>query len=474
MSIAASRLLKIFWVFFEKFGLISLSLVSFFIFATYLTPMELGLGILLLSFVGLPNMFIIAIADSSIIRLKHITKENDGTAFWLLLGVSSILAGLIFIACALYFDDPATIFASFVAVLLLPFQVMSRVHVVHLRRRKAFKELANRTIFGKLVGMTVGVYLAVNSYGELSIVAQATVMAAVSTLLIFLSERRALPFVFDFKWSLTQIRVGIPASIKGLSENLYTKGTIFILEGAVGTQAVGFYNFANRLIELPKGAILTALVSYAYTVFSDRKNIGENTDSFFLMSTKFALMIVMPMFVGLAFIAEPIVELLFQNNKWLPSISILIGFSLLTSINLIFLFLPSLLVAHGKNKFGLKGQIFSTLFALLCLIPLLNMFGLLGVVYSFAIRTVLILPVNFYALLKVAPTVSRAFSRICILTLLPCTMMAIALYLTSYVLSVNNVINVLAQIVIGIVVYVISYLVFNRGAISEIKAFMSK
>jgi hypothetical protein len=53
-------------------------------------------------------------------------------------------------------------------------------------------------------------------------------------------------------------------------------------------------------------------------------------------------------------------------------------------------------------------------------------------------------------------------------------MMAIALYLTSYVLSVNNVINVLAQIVIGIVVYVISYLVFNRGAISEIKAFMSK
>lgn len=474
MTLAASRLIKLFWVFFEKFGLISLSVVSFFIFATFLTPVELGLGILLLSIVELPNMFIIAIADSSIIRLKHITKENDGTAFWLLLGISSVLAALIFIACALYFDDPATIFASFVAVLLLPFQVMSRVHIVHLRRRKAFKQLANRTIFGKLVGMAFGVYLAINSYGELSIVAQSTVMAAVSTVLIFLSERRSLPFVFDFNWSLTQLRVGIPASLKGLSENLYTKGTIFILEGAIGTQAVGFYNFANRLIELPKGAIVTGLVSYAYTVFSDRTNTGENTANFFLMSTKFALMIVMPMFVGLAFIAEPVVGLLFQNDKWLPSISILIGVSLLTAINLIFLFLPSLLVSHGKNKFGLKGQLFSTVFALLSLIPLINMFGLFGVVYSFAIRTVLILPVNFYALLKIAPTVSRRFLRICILTLIPCIIMACALYSTSLLVYTNNVINVAAQVVIGIVVYVLSYLLLNQGAISEIKAFISK
>jgi O-antigen/teichoic acid export membrane protein len=474
MTIAASRLIKLFWVFFEKFGLISLSIVSFFIFATFLTPVELGLGILLLSIVELPNMFIIAIADSSIIRLKHITKENDGTAFWLLLGISSVFAVLIFVACALYFDDPATIFASFVAVLLLPFQVMSRVHIVHLRRRKAFKQLANRTIFGKLVGMAVGVYLAINSYGELSIVAQATVMAAVSTVLIFLSERRPLPFVFDFKWSLIQLRVGIPASLKGLSENLYTKGTIFILEGALGSQAVGFYNFANRLIELPKGAILTGLVSYAYTVFSDRTNTGENTAHFFLMSTKFALMIVMPMFVGLAFIAEPIVGLLFQNDKWLPSISLLIGLSSLTSINLIFLFLPSLLVAHGKNKFGLKGQLLSTVFALFSLIPLLNIFGLLGVIYSFAIRTVLILPVNFYALVKIAPSVSRRFLRICILTLIPCIIMVGALYSACLFLQTKNFINVVALVVIGVVVYVSSYLLFNREAISEIKTFISK
>lgn len=473
MSLASSRLLKLFWVFFEKFGLISLSIVSFVVFATFLTPVELGLGILLLSVVELPAIFILAIADSSIIRLKHITKENDGTAFWLLLLISGALAILIFAACASYFDEPATILASFVAVLLLPLQAMSRVHIVHLRRRKAFKQLANRTILGKLVGMVVGIYLAINSYGELAIVAQATIMAGVSTTLLLILERRALPLKFEFKWARSQIKAGIPASLKVLTENLYSKGAVFVLEGASGTQAVGFYNFANRIVELPRTAITTALVSYSHPVFAHKNNTGEDTDSFFLMSTKFALMLVMPMFVGLAFIAEPIIGILFQE-KWLPSISLLIGISLLASINCIFLFLPSLLIAHGKNKFGLKGQLFSTLVALLCLIPLLDNFGLLGVVYSLVIRTSLMLPVNFYALMKVAPKVYRSFLTICISTILPCIIMASILYSTAHILSVDSIITLIAQVVIGVIAYIISYLLFNRNVVSELKTFFSK
>jgi O-antigen/teichoic acid export membrane protein len=473
MSVVSGRLLNLFWVFFEKFGLIFLSIISFFIFATFLTPVEFGLGILLLSVVELPAIFIIAIADSSIIRLKYITKENDGTAFWLLLAICSLLAILIFIAFFLYFEDPSIIFAGFVAVLLLPLQSMSRVHIIHLRRRKAFKELAHRTIVGKLIGLLVGVYLAINNFGELSIVAQATVMAAVSTLLLFTSERRKFPFVLDLKWARTQLNIGIPASFKVLNENLFTKGTVFILEGVSGTQAVGFYNFANRLVDLPKTAVLSALVNYAHPVFADKKNSGEDTPQFFLMSTKLALMIIMPMFVGFAFVAESIVELLFQD-KWLPSVTLLIGISIIASVNLVFLFLPSLLLAHSKNKFGLKGQIFATIVALLCLIPLLSHFGIFGVVYSLVIRTILILPVNLYALFKVAPSVCSSFLKVCALTILPCIIMGGALYLLSFVLNFSVIVNIILQISVAAIVYAISYLSLNKGLISQMKSFISQ
>lgn len=473
MSIARTRLGRLFWVFFEKFGLVGLSIISFFIFANNLTPVELGLGILLLSAVEFSSMFLIAIVDSSIIRLKHITIENDGTAFWLLLIFSFVLATLIYGAYFLYFEETAILIAGLVAVLLLPLQAMSRIHIIHLRRKKAFKQLANRTIFGKLAGMILGIYLAVNGYGEMALVVQATAMAAISTLLLFISERRRFPFVIDFKWALEQLKIGLPASFKVLNTNLYSKGTVFILEGTLGTQAVGFYNFAHRLVELPRSAILTALMSYAHPVFSGKKHNGDNLDDFFLTSTKISMMVVMPMFVGMGLLAEPLIEFLFKD-KWLPSVPILMGISILVSLNLIFLFLPSLLLASEKNKLGLKGQILSTIIALLALVPLLNYFGLIGAVYALAIHTMIIMPSNFYAMSKVTSDTKMKFFKILFKAVLSCSVMSAAVTFSNHLLELSGIVNLIALTAIGALSYAGSYITLNRNLISEIKIFMSK
>jgi O-antigen/teichoic acid export membrane protein len=452
MSIIRTRLGRLFWIFFEKFGLIGLSIISFFIFANYLTPVQLGLGILLLSAVEFSSVFLIAIVDSSIIRLKSITQENDGTVFWLLFISSSALAALIYGMYYLYFDDGSILLAGLIATLLLPLQAMSRIHIIHLRRNKSFKQLANRTILGKLAGMIVGVYLAIKGYGELAVVAHATIMSAVSTLLLLMSERRRLPLIIDFKWAKEQLVVGLPASLKVLNDDLYTKGTVFVIEGTLGTQALGFYNFANRLIALPRGAILTALMSYAHPVFSGKKNRGDNLTNFFISSTKISLMVVLPMFIGLALVAEPLVDLLFKD-KWLPSGQILMGIAVLTSFHLTFLFLPSLLIANGENKLGLKGQIVSSIVALTSLIPLLTYFGLIGVIYALAIRIAIILPVNFYAMSKVAPAAKIEFLTICFKTLVPCLIMAAAMTIVDYSFSLDNIVNLLVQITVGAITW---------------------
>ena len=473
MSVARTRLGRLFWVFFEKFSLVSLSIISFFIFANYLSPVELGLGILLLSAVEFSSMFLIAIVDSSIIRLKHITIENDGTAFWLLVIFSFILATLIYGAYFLYFEETTILLAGFVAVLLLPLQAMSRIHIIHLRRKKAFKQLANRTIFGKLAGMVTGIYLAVTGFGEMALVVQATVMAASSTLLLFIAERRQFPFIIDYKWALEQLKIGLPASFKVLNTNLYSKGTVFILEGTLGTQAVGFYNFAHRLVELPRSAILTAIMSYAHPVFSGKKHRGDNLNNFFLTSTKISMMVIMPMFVGLGLLSEPLIELLFKD-KWLPAVPILTGISLLVSLNLMFLFLPSLLLANERNKLGLKGQILSTIIALVALIPLLNYFGLIGAVYALAIHTMMIMPVNFYAMSKVTSNTKMTFFAILFKTAISCSVMATAIVFTKYWLELSGIINLLALTTIAVITYLGSYIALHRNVVSEIKSFISK
>ncbi|MDU0355990.1 oligosaccharide flippase family protein [Paraglaciecola aquimarina] len=364
MSLLSKRLNRLFWVFFEKFGLIGLSIISFVVYAKYLTPSELGLGILLLSMIEFWAMFLIAIVDSSMIRLKEITKENDGTTFWLLLIVSSLIAAITFGGYYLYFDDDIALWAGLIAVVYLPIQTVTRVHIVHLRRQKSFKALANRTIFGKVCGMAVGICLAVSGMGAFAVVSQSAVMGLVSTIFLMYFERRPLPLIIDLKWAKEQFYVGLPASLKATNLNLFTKGTIFIIESFLGTAAVGFYNFANRLVELPRGAIVTALMGYAHPVFSDKNNRGESLESFFISSTKIALLFTMPMFVGLSLIAGPLISELF-DDKWMPSIDILAGIAILTAFNMYFMFLPSVFVAKGQTKLGLKGQIGTSILALL-------------------------------------------------------------------------------------------------------------
>ncbi|MDO6838786.1 oligosaccharide flippase family protein [Paraglaciecola chathamensis] len=474
MSVLSTRLNRLFWVFFEKFGLIGLSIISFLVYAKYLTPAELGLGILLMSMIEFWGMFLIAIVDSSMIRLKEITQENDGTTFWLLLIVSTLLAALTFGGYYLYFDDPVALWAGAIAVLYLPIQSVTRLHIVHLRRKKSFKKLANRTIFGKVCGMTVGIWLAMSGFGAFAVVSQSTVMAFVSTTFLLYFERRALPLIIDFKWAKEQFIVGFPASIKVTNLNLYTKGTIFVIESFLGTAAVGFYNFANRLVELPRAAIVTSLMGYAHPVFAAKRNRGESLETFYLLSTKIALLVIMPMFVGLALIAEPLILELFEE-KWLPSVDILAGIAVLTAFNMYFMFLPSVLVAAGQTRHGLKGQIFSSILALSVLALTIDDLGLIAVLYALATRVATVIVVNFYAMSKVLVDIKNSFIKSCAFSTLASISMWITTKLVMQLITLNN--NWLEMgvcVFVASLTYCCTYFLLDRKIVSEIKTFFSK
>lgn len=474
MTLLRKRLLNLFWIFFEKFGLVFLSFISFFVFAIYLTPTQLGIGILLLSLSELLSMFCLAVVDNSLIRLKSISEQQDGTTFWLLLLLSIFLAVLLFLAYFWYFDDVITIMAGFVAVLLLPIQAMSRIHIIHLRRKKAFKTLAKRTIIGKLGGMSVAIGLAIYGMGEFAIVSQVTVMALISTLLIFSFEPRKLPLSFDLPWAREQILIGVPASIKALNASMYVKSSILAIEAVLGSAAVGYFNFAHRLVELPRAAIMTALISYAHPVFASRNNEQEDIFGFFLQSTKVALLIIMPAFVGLALVGESVITLLF-GTKWAPATELLVGIAILTTINMCFLFLPSLLVAKGKNQFGMVGQLVSTVVALVVLLFTLQPLGLVAIVYAFAVRIGILVLVNLASIARINPKGCIGFIQSCAYSTVASLVMWFgvqALFADHSATSSAHLL--LLKILSGVLIYGVSYICIHPSIGRQLVNFFSK
>jgi O-antigen/teichoic acid export membrane protein len=474
MSLQKRRLRHLFWVFFEKFGVVGLSIVSFLLYAKFLTPAELGIGVLLLSLVELASRFLITIVDNSMIRLETITEQNDGTAFWSLLFVSLIFSLILFACYSLYFEKASIVLAGAIAVLLIPLQAMSRVHIVHLRRRKAFRQLANRAIVGKIVGMSAGIACAVKGFGEFALVTQSVIMSLTSTVLLFVAEKRHLPFVFDKLWIKEQLSIGVPASLKVMNQSVYSKGVIILIELFLGTAALGYYNFAYRMVELPRGAIVGALMGYANPVFSMRARQGENVNAFFLQCTKLGLIFFLPLFFGLSLIAHDMLFVLF-GDKWLPSATLLSGIAILTAFNTLFLFLPSLLVALGKTRRALNGQIFSTFASLIILLVLLPNLGLLAVLVALSVRVIIMVAVNMHATLTVLGMSYMALVRPMSVGLVASLMMWGCVNLFQYSIVLHDTYtSLLANMLFGCGIYIAVLIILNRQIVSEVGQFLSK
>src|SRR5690606_30892097 len=83
------RLTRLAWIFSEKFGLILLSMLSFFVFAHLLTPEELGVGVLIIVIVELVGLLFSSLIEDPLVRRPQVTPRQRATAFW-----ACVVAGL--------------------------------------------------------------------------------------------------------------------------------------------------------------------------------------------------------------------------------------------------------------------------------------------------------------------------------------------------------------------------------------------
>ncbi|MBT1452434.1 oligosaccharide flippase family protein [Glaciecola sp. XM2] len=475
MSVASSRIAKLFWVFFEKIGIVGLSIISFFIYAFYLTPAELGIGVLLLAIVELCSILLVVTTESAMIRQKHITQNQDGTAFWFLMLLSALLSCAVFVAYYLFIVSSQTLFfAALIAVCYIPLQSMSRVHIVHMRRRKAFRKLAVITLISKLIGMALGISLALNAFGEFVLVVQAVSMSLVTMLIILATEKRRFPFALERDWLKQQIAVGLPVTLKSLNTNIYNKGMVLLIELTLGTAAVGFYNFANRLVELPRAAIENALMGYAHTVFSNRNNSGSDIGVLFVKCTNVSTIVVLPVFVGLSLVGPDLITLLF-GDKWNDSIPLFIAIALLTSINILFMFLPSLLIAYAKGAFGLKGQAFASVVALLVFYVLVDEYQLYAIIYALLIRVVLYFLVNLNACLRAANISLMVFIQGVYKQIVACCIMWAVTSAFTKVISIDVLTyHIAAQICVAVITYTVVIFALNPRVLRQFKEILTQ
>jgi O-antigen/teichoic acid export membrane protein len=357
------RFINFAWIFVEKFGVLAVSALSFFIFAKYLSPAQLGYGVLAIAIVESFGVFFCMMIEDPLIRTKHFTSSHASSVFWF--GSAMVVISMVLLSALMWLFSNDSILWMLVGVASLNTVavVAARPFIADYRRKRNFKALAKRTLLSKLVGALAGISAAIMGAGAWAIVIQSVVLDVVAFAILFNLERNLLRGKMDWLLFRSIVRQGFPAAVKTSCNSLMARGAIILVGVALSPTIVGYYSFASRLIELPLRAISNGLTSYSVPAIAGRFNKGVNIGRFFIGITIITCALIFPMLViGGQYFSQFIVPIF--GEKWLQALPIFLFLSMVSGLRLFTLFVPGLLVVHGKAKVGIYFEIANTIVSL--------------------------------------------------------------------------------------------------------------
>jgi O-antigen/teichoic acid export membrane protein len=274
---------------------------------------------------------------------------------------------------------------------------MARVYVAQMRRSGNFKLLASRTLLSKIAGGVGGVAVALLGFGAWAVIAQALIMDCISTVVLMRNARQRIPMHIDRQVLGELLRAGTPVAINVMSSQTLQRGVNVILGITAGAHAVGMFNLAMRIIDLPRSAIYNGLMSYALPVFARRSAEPARLIGVIGDSTAISGFVLTPLFFGIALTANDIILLIF-GAKWADAIPMLQVLACTAALGNLALYATTALVAVNRTHLTLKAEVFTTLLALALVYLLGGPFGGIAAAWALLLRMLLITPLQIRGL----------------------------------------------------------------------------
>lgn len=288
------------------------------VLARLLLPADFGLLVTVQIFTGVVGMVASGGMGEAIVQAKTIEEKDYQTVFTMQLAIGVLVyLGFFLIApwFARWFGHP--IYEELLRVSALSFLIrpFSGNPGVRLRRAMRFKETAIIGFISMAVTGALSMAMAWNGLGVWSLVASGLIGAILSALLLSMRAPWRLALRYDRE---SARRLGAYGSKNVLNELLVyarVQTPNFIITKSLGPAAVGLYNKADSLGDMP----LRLMGASTYqTVFRALSKIQDNLDQsrylYFRTLTLLAFY-TFPLYLALAFVAEPFVVSVY-GAKW--------------------------------------------------------------------------------------------------------------------------------------------------------------
>lgn len=358
------------WRLMERFGAQIVTFIVSIILARLLDPVVYGTIALVTVFTAILQVFVDSGFGNALIQKKDADDLDFSTVFYFNIVICVVLYILVFFFAPLiadFYGQADLVLIIRVVGLTLVISGVKNIQQAYVSRNMLFKRFFFATLGGTIGAAILGIVLAYLGFGVWALVAQSLFNLAIDTVILWITVKWRPKRMFSFIRLKSLFSYGWKLLVSSLLETGYKELCSLIIGKRYSSKDLAYYNrgqqFPNIIVNNINSSIDSVLLPTMSTEQDDKNRIKAMTRRAIKTSTY----IMMPMMIGLAVCAEPIVRLLL-TDKWLPAVFFLRIFCFSYAFYPIHTANLNAIKAVGRSDYFLRLEIIKKVIGLIAII----------------------------------------------------------------------------------------------------------
>lgn len=307
------------WQLLERFGAEIVTFVVSIILARVLDPVVYGTVALVTVIITILNVFVDSGFCSSLIQKKNPDSLDFSTVFYFNLLIAVLLYASMFFAAggiANFYGMSELVWVIRILSLTLIFSAIKNCSKAYVAKHMQFKKYFFSTLGGTVAAAVVGIVMAYKGFGVWALVMQYVINAFIDAVILFFAVKWKPKFEFSFKRLKSLFSFGWKLLLSSLTETVCDNLRQLAIGKKYSTEDLAYYNRGHSFPQILGTNITASLLAVMFPTFSSIQDDKEKVKSTIRKSISISSYIVLPMMVGLAVVAEPLISILL-TDKWL-------------------------------------------------------------------------------------------------------------------------------------------------------------
>lgn len=449
-----STIANFIWRFTERTAAQLVTFVVSIILARILSPEYYGTIALVTVFTTILQVFVDSGLGIALIQKKDADDLDFSSVFFFNMFMCVVLYIVMYIAspyiAAFYNDKGLTPIIRFISLTIIISGVKG-IQQAYVSRNMLFKRFFFSTIGGTIASAIIGIILAYRGYGVWALAIQQVSNTAIDTLILWLTVKWKPKFMFSFQRLKRLLRFGWKLLVSALLDTIYGNLRNLIIGKKYTSADLAYFDQGDKL---PKAIVTNINVSIDSVLLPTMSKMQDKTEAVRTLTRRairISVYIVAPLMIGFACCADSLVRLVL-TDKWLPCVP----FIRILSVS--YLFWPihtanlNAIKAVGRSDIFLELEVIKKAVGLALLLSTM-WFGVKIMAYGLIVECLLGLIVNTWPNKKLLHYGYIDQMRDIAPSVLLSMAMGVAVYCVGLI-SMPEIVKVVAQITLGIVIYV--------------------